>query len=500
MDTNESKMNMTSCWNGFAASIPGGGHIRHGIPCQDASAVMTAPRPALIVCDGRGSASLSHFGAEGAVKAFRSQVSILEPFLVNILDGDEENTEQWTKFCRIMYRTLMQVKYELAEKHNTQEKEFDFTVAFAIAGRKHIGCFQVGDGSLVLRQNGVCQTVFPPEKGEFANQTHFLRPGGEVAMSFQHALFDAEANSGIAATSDGPEHLMFHLADMKPGRIFDMLLDDLLAENLTKQDIMDYLTRKEWANDPRGADDRSLAVLACVKEEAITQPEEECAESAPDTKADAVESEEAAKPEAEAAEPEEAEAAEPEAESAEPEAEAAEPEEAESAEPEAEADEPEAEAKDSDAPGTKKGGISMNKEICLLAIMGILSSAVLVEAAYLARQQKMLTRQMSAIRNIECLLADNNAKPGELRSQASQPVAQEPSAPKVCSYHSAISNVAQTADKPLAEGGGQVAASDSEANTADKTLAEGGGQVAASDSEAKNADKMQAEGEEHEEK
>ena len=478
MDTNERNMNMTSCWNGFAASIPGGGHIRHGIPCQDASAVMTAPRPALIVCDGRGSASLSHFGAEGAVKAFRSQVSILEPFLVNILDGDEENTEQWTKFCRIMYRTLMQVKYELAEKHNAQEKEFDFTVAFAIAGKKRIGCFQVGDGSLVLRQNGICQTVFPPEKGEFANQTHFLRPGGEVAMSFQHALFDAEANSGIAATSDGPEHLMFHLADMKPGRIFDMMMDDLLAENLTRQDLMDYLTRKEWANDPRGADDRSLAVLACVKKEAISRPEEECTESAPDTKADAVESEEAAKPEAEAAEPEEAE----------------------SAEPEAEAAEPEAEAKDSDAPGTKKGGISMNKEICLLAIMGILSSAVLVEAAYLARQQKMLTRQMSAIRNIECLLADNNAKPGELRSQASQPVAQEPSAPKVSSDHSAASNVAQTADKTQAEGSGQVAAGDSEAKTADKTQAEGGGQVAASDSEAKNADKMQAEGDEHEEK
>ncbi len=262
----------TTRWTGFAASIPGGGHIRHGIPCQDASAVMTSPRPAVIVCDGRGSAKLSHFGAQGAVDAFRFQMSILDPFLVSILDGEEEKPDQWIKFCRIMYRTLMQVKYDLAEKHNEEEKEFDCTVAFAIAGEKHIGCFQVGDGSIVLRQNGVCKTVFLPEKGEFANQTHFLRPGGEEQMKFQYALLDAGVNSGIAITSDGPEHLMFRLADMTPGKIFDMFLEDLRKEELCKQDLMDYLTRREWADDPRGSDDRSLALLARVGVEPAVEP------------------------------------------------------------------------------------------------------------------------------------------------------------------------------------------------------------------------------------
>ena len=260
-------------WTGFAASIPGGGHIRHGVPCQDASAVMTSPRPAVIVCDGRGSAKLSHFGAQGAVDAFRFQMSILDPFLVSILDGEEEKPDQWIKFCRIMYRTLMQVKYDLAEKHNEEEKEFDCTVAFAIAGEKHIGCFQVGDGSIVLRQNGVCKTVFLPEKGEYANQTHFLRPGGEEQMKFQYALLDAEVNSGIAITSDGPEHLMFRLSDMTPGKIFDMFLEDLRKEELCRQDLMDYLTRREWADDPRGSDDRSLALLAKIGDEPAVEPQ-----------------------------------------------------------------------------------------------------------------------------------------------------------------------------------------------------------------------------------
>ena len=133
------------------------------------------------------------------------------------------------------------------------KKEFDCTVAFAVAGKKHIGCFQVGDGSIVLRQNGVCRTVFLPEKGEFANQTLFLRPGGEERMDFQYALLDAEENSGIAVTSDGPEHLMFRLADMTPGKIFDLFLDDLRKEELCRQD----LKKKRIPY-------RTLAVVGCL--------------------------------------------------------------------------------------------------------------------------------------------------------------------------------------------------------------------------------------------
>ena len=64
-----------------------------------------------------------------------------------------------------------------------EEKEFDCTVAFAIAGERRIGCFQVGDGSIVLRQNGVCKTVFLPEKGEYA----FRSDGKTVVLPFAEA-------------------------------------------------------------------------------------------------------------------------------------------------------------------------------------------------------------------------------------------------------------------------------------------------------------------------
>jgi len=267
-------------WSGFAASIPGAGHIRRGIPCQDASKVVLTPRPTAIVCDGRGSAKYSHFGAEKAVEIFAFQTAVMEPFLALALDGEEEKPEQWIKFCRIMYRSLVQAKQSLALQYSATdgkpvpEKEFDFTVAFAIAGKKRIGCFQVGDGAIVLRQNGENMTAFLPEKGEFANQTHFPRPGGEFRDAFQSRLFSTEENSGIAVTSDGPEFLMFQLSDMTPGAIFGNLFDDLRQEKLCRQDLMDYLTRRKWNDDPRGDDDRSIALLVSDNEPEIVPKEQ----------------------------------------------------------------------------------------------------------------------------------------------------------------------------------------------------------------------------------
>ena len=267
-------MNTSLCdnWIGFSASVPGSGHIRRGLPCQDASAAITSPRPALIVCDGRGSASHSQDGALAAVKSFQTQIAVFEPMLTSILDNDNESQEQWETFARIMYRTLMQAKLDLAQEMELPENEFDFTVAFAIMGSVKIGCFQVGDGAIVLRQKGKTITAFPPDKGEFANQTHFLRENGELSGKYHTALFEAAENSGVAITSDGPEHLMFKLNAMTPGKVFGVMFDDLLEKNLCKQDIMDYLTRRDWENDPRGGDDRSLALLVQLKyqEEEVT--------------------------------------------------------------------------------------------------------------------------------------------------------------------------------------------------------------------------------------
>ena len=165
-----------------------------------------------------------------------------------------------------MVRTVCQQKIELAEEHGCPESEFDFTIAFAIAGERRIGFFQVGDGALTIRRNGAFQVVFLPDKGEFDNQTSFLHPGDEESRKLHATLLNAEGVTGVAATSDGPEYLMFDLQGMAPGPIFNQMFTDLQAGQFPRQSSLDYLTGSRWTRDPRGNDDRSLAIIAISEE------------------------------------------------------------------------------------------------------------------------------------------------------------------------------------------------------------------------------------------
>ncbi|MBQ9336747.1 MAG: protein phosphatase 2C domain-containing protein [Lentisphaeria bacterium] len=256
---------------GFAVSVPGNGHIRREIPCQDASGVWLSPRPCMIVCDGRGSARFSHFGAQAAVAAFRTQCAVMEDLLAAVLDGEKWNDNRWLRFCDLMIRTACQKKVELAEKFQCPGSEFDFTIAFAVWGKARCGFFQVGDGAITVWEGTeCCYSMFPPDKGEFDNETRFLRPEAEISRDYHARLVDSGDINGIAITSDGPEFLMFELASMTPGPIFNRMFDDCTAGQLTRQDLLDYLTRTCWSRDPRGNDDRSLAILTKTENDEIS--------------------------------------------------------------------------------------------------------------------------------------------------------------------------------------------------------------------------------------
>ena len=57
---------------------------------------------------------------------------------------------------------------------------------------------------------------------------------------------------------------MFKLPEMLPGKVFDVMFDDLLADKFNRQGAWDYLTDRRWKGDLRGSDDRSLAMIVPV--------------------------------------------------------------------------------------------------------------------------------------------------------------------------------------------------------------------------------------------
>ena len=275
-------------WRGIAVSMIGNGHIRREMQCQDASAAIVMPRPALIVCDGRGSAKagLSQEGSREAVRAFCAQLNVLEPVISEFLDRGKLEEIEWRNLCRILYRTLVQAKLECANDTGLPENEFDFTAAFAVVGKANVGCFQVGDGALVLQRGSKCETVFKPMKGEFANLTQFVRSDGESRDEFLAAVFPAEGITGVAATSDGPQYLMFNLLDMSPGPAFPVFFDRMSKGELERDEILAYLSRRKWADDPRGDDDRSVALLCKARRRLYDngEPKAESVKTAPESK------------------------------------------------------------------------------------------------------------------------------------------------------------------------------------------------------------------------
>lgn len=73
---------------------------------------------------------------------------------------------------------------ELAEEHGCPESEFDFTIAFAVAGERRIGFFHVGDGALTFQRDGVCQTVVMPDKGNLTTRPVSCTPATRMAGNF----------------------------------------------------------------------------------------------------------------------------------------------------------------------------------------------------------------------------------------------------------------------------------------------------------------------------
>ena len=85
-------------------------------------------------------------------------------------------------------------------------------------------------------------------------------PGGTARLenfrNFYLAHF-AEVLSGVRQ--------MFELQSMTPGPIFNQMFADLQVGQFTRQSALDYLTGSRWTRDPRGNDDRSLAIMALVQ-------------------------------------------------------------------------------------------------------------------------------------------------------------------------------------------------------------------------------------------
>jgi hypothetical protein len=247
-------------WYSCNASVVGRKHLRSGTPCQDASTAAIHPIPHLIVCDGRGSASLSHFGAENAVNSTADILYSAPMLFSQYLDHDNEDADIVLPFLiDTIIKTAAFQQNKLTKQHpQTSESDFEFTFLSAFVGKKRTLLLQVGDGAIVIDTGNETSLAFSPQSGEYAGQTSFVSFNKEIHI--KHKTIPTEDIRGIAALTDGTAEKMVNLKDNTPGKIFTKLFDQTGNGALQNQDILKILTETQW--EPKVQDDRSLAIIS----------------------------------------------------------------------------------------------------------------------------------------------------------------------------------------------------------------------------------------------
>jgi Protein phosphatase 2C len=250
-------------WRFASARVTGTSHLKAGISCQDQLACTVAGTRTLVaaVADGAGSAALAERGAEVAVK---SVVQILS----YALDAGRSDYHAMLREAAAVAREAVLTE---AQQSGSDPRDLASTLLVAVVGPNGGGALQIGDGVIVVSDgaNGWCW-VFWPQRGEYANTTHFLTDE-DAAERLQIEPFAGKVTD-VALMTDGLESLALHYASKSVHEpffhgMFQPLLDADGAEEINRlsASLERFLSSERVRS--RTDDDVSLILATCRQQD-----------------------------------------------------------------------------------------------------------------------------------------------------------------------------------------------------------------------------------------
>ena len=175
---------MTSPWRFAFASVRGTSHLRAERPGQDVGSCSILDRgegeSILIACvaDGAGSSPRGEAGAALACASFAEAVEwAYAAGYPNRLADHARARRGWSLFVKRWLRRFRLSVEDLASAEERPARDFACTFLAVVAEKRRAAFAQVGDGVIVVEdpQNPDHYSyVFWPQRGEHANETHFL--------------------------------------------------------------------------------------------------------------------------------------------------------------------------------------------------------------------------------------------------------------------------------------------------------------------------------------
>lgn len=193
-------------WQVLGASTVGASHQKQALPCQDAWIAAECQGDVLVVAVADGAGSATHAEVGSCLAAKRAVSAVFDRMLLPRTGGVYAMLDDAFACAR------QELEFE-ASATGLDLRDLSTTLTVVIAMPDCLGVAQTGDGLVVaLEPDGSLIPLTLPQRGEYANETHFLTgPGGGSPRYIRIG----EAAPAFAVLTDG---LLPVSADMKTGR------------------------------------------------------------------------------------------------------------------------------------------------------------------------------------------------------------------------------------------------------------------------------------------
>ncbi len=259
-------------WKIISHSVMGTSHEKGNIPCQDYGSYKVINNILIgVVSDGAGSAKHSQIGSQLTVE---TTINNLTRWFKNI--SQEYPDIEQNPFDQSYMKQVFQENWEIVIQ-NLQEKtkegysykDLSCTLLAFIATPNWIAAMQIGDGFIVVHsqeEDSNYELLFPPSKGEYANQTVFVT--SQNALSELQSCVINAPQKFIFASTDGLEKLAIKYINNSylPYKDFFQPFEEDIENNKLeeeKESVLAFLNSQDV--NKRTDDDKT--VLICLFDE-----------------------------------------------------------------------------------------------------------------------------------------------------------------------------------------------------------------------------------------
>jgi hypothetical protein len=257
-----SGLTLPHAWRYIHASVAGAAHHVNSLPCQDYALVSSLRSPngdpilVLVAADGAGSAARAEAGSKLACSTFVEVV-------MSYIEGGGTVSALTKPLADSWITQLIERLTMYAYGETLQLRDLASTLIGAVLSSSAAAYLQIGDGAIVIPEDGGYRPVFWPQSGDYINTTYFLTD--EAALE-EYQLFVAhESPREIAILSDGLQMLALQFSTKRAHAPFFQPLFAQLRESTDERlaALQDRLT--EWLDSTqinRRTDDDKTLVLA----------------------------------------------------------------------------------------------------------------------------------------------------------------------------------------------------------------------------------------------